>query len=89
MIVRTAMEVNTGNRKEYVDSKAYTIIRHEGYLQGKAEAIDECLQILHNAFIHNDYCVNDCDDSGCDGCLYTCVKARLNKLKEKNNDIFL
>lgn len=61
MIVRTAMEVNIGNRKEYVDSKAYTIIRHEGYLQGKAEAIDECAEVVSSIHDFCRICPIDCD----------------------------
>ena len=46
MIVRTAMEVNLGDgRKEYVDSKVYNVIRHEGYMQGRADAIDDVIKL--------------------------------------------
>lgn len=44
MIVRTVMVVDMGDgRIEYVDSKVYNAIMHEGYKQGRAEAIDEFL----------------------------------------------
>lgn len=41
MIIRTAVEVNLGYRKEYVDSKVYEAIRYEGYVQGRISAIEE------------------------------------------------
>lgn len=46
MIVRTVMEVKLGDdRKVYVDSKVYNAIRHEGYVQGKADAIDDVIKL--------------------------------------------
>ena len=47
MIVRTAMVVNLGDgREEYVNSKAYNIIEHEGYMRGREEAIAERKYII-------------------------------------------
>lgn len=49
MIVRTVMVVDMGDgNKEYVDSKVYNAIMHEGYVQGRAEAIDECKRAIVN-----------------------------------------
>lgn len=41
MIIRTVMEVDVGNRKEYVDSKVYEAIRYKAYVQGRTSAIEE------------------------------------------------
>lgn len=63
--------------------------RLEDYNKGREDAIDECLQILHNVFAYGDYCVG-CDDGNecneCDGCFYTYAKARINELKEQSNE---
>lgn len=83
MVVRTVMEVNVGNRKEYVDSKAYVAIRHEGYMQGKSDAIKNiCRDLTTELDLLN---ASDMSDVN----LYNFavrIKLMTEQLKEQNNE---
>jgi len=60
-----------------------------GYENGRADAIDEVLQIVHNVYANNFYCTEDYCPNGkkdCDDCLYMAIQKNLKQLKEQKNE---